>query len=218
MTVYPRAIGAFTALIAATTAFSAPADARRKEPAPIVYAGQGDRAAAPASAARGDTPRIVRRTLEFRYPDQPDTPIYKDIPVDSRDYASAAVAPRAAAPAPAVRQAAFQPAADPAYDEQGVASWYGDGFEGRPTANGEIFEASAMTAAHPTLPLPSLVHVVNLDNGREVVVRVNDRGPFEDLAVRGRTALKTIAIPRRHALLVISRICGGLECRLADRR
>ncbi len=64
-------------------------------------------------------------------------------------------------------------------EETGRASVYTDGFNGQPTANGEIFDETAMTAAHPSLPLPSLVQVVNEDNGREVVVRVNDRGPFD---------------------------------------
>ncbi|MEO1304550.1 MAG: septal ring lytic transglycosylase RlpA family protein, partial [Pseudomonadota bacterium] len=64
-------------------------------------------------------------------------------------------------------------------EETGRASVYADGFNGQPTANGEIFDETAMTAAHPSLPLPSLVQVVNQDNQREVVVRVNDRGPFD---------------------------------------
>lgn len=63
-------------------------------------------------------------------------------------------------------------------EERGKASVYADGFDGQPTANGEIFDAAAMTAAHPTLPLPSLVKVTNEANQREIVVRVNDRGPF----------------------------------------
>jgi len=66
----------------------------------------------------------------------------------------------------------------PVGDERGKASIYTDGFDGAPTANGEIFDETAMTAAHPSLPLPSLVQVINEDNRREVVVRVNDRGPF----------------------------------------
>lgn len=64
-------------------------------------------------------------------------------------------------------------------EERGAASIYVEGFNGQPTANGEIFDATAMTAAHPSLPLPSLVQVTNEANGREVVVRVNDRGPFD---------------------------------------
>lgn len=65
-----------------------------------------------------------------------------------------------------------------AFRERGRASWYGRRFHGRPTANGERYDMYAMTAAHPTLPLPSYVRVTNLRNGRSVVVRVNDRGPF----------------------------------------
>jgi len=64
------------------------------------------------------------------------------------------------------------------YDESGIASWYGPGFHGRSTANGEVFDENDVTAAHRTLPLPSVVRVTNLGNGRSLVVRVNDRGPF----------------------------------------
>nr|CRH04660.1 putative Rare lipoprotein A [Candidatus Magnetococcus massalia] len=64
------------------------------------------------------------------------------------------------------------------YDEVGIASWYGSQFHGKPTANGEIFDMHQMTAAHKTLPLPTMVQVTNLKNGKQVVVRVNDRGPF----------------------------------------
>jgi rare lipoprotein A len=64
------------------------------------------------------------------------------------------------------------------YDETGIASWYGDQFAGKPTANGEIFDPDIVSAAHKTLPMPSAVRVINLENGRSLVVRVNDRGPF----------------------------------------
>lgn len=64
------------------------------------------------------------------------------------------------------------------YDETGIASWYGDEFAGRLTANGEIFDPEQVTAAHKTLPMPSVVRVTNLDNGRSLVVRLNDRGPY----------------------------------------
>ena len=74
----------------------------------------------------------------------------------------------------------YVPRYEPGYDKVGVASWYGGKFIGRPTANGEIFDTRAMTAAHPTLPLNSVVRVTNLENGRSVVVRINDRGPFID--------------------------------------
>ncbi|MEM8919812.1 MAG: septal ring lytic transglycosylase RlpA family protein [Pseudomonadota bacterium] len=74
----------------------------------------------------------------------------------------------------------YVPTPEPNYDEVGIASWYGPKFHGRPTANGETFDMNAMTAAHPTLPIPSLVRVTNLENGRTVVLRLNDRGPFVD--------------------------------------
>ncbi|HEX3699534.1 MAG TPA: septal ring lytic transglycosylase RlpA family protein [Phenylobacterium sp.] len=72
----------------------------------------------------------------------------------------------------------YVPKVQPNYDEEGVASWYGDAFQMKATADGEIFDKDAPSAAHTTLPLPSLVEVTNLDNGRRLVVRVNDRGPF----------------------------------------
>ena len=64
------------------------------------------------------------------------------------------------------------------YSAVGLASWYGDDFHGRYTANGEIFDMTSISAAHPTLPLPSYVRVTNLANNRSIVVRVNDRGPY----------------------------------------
>lgn len=64
------------------------------------------------------------------------------------------------------------------FTEEGVASWYGPGFHGQKTANGEIYNQKAMTAAHKTLPIPTLVSVRNLENGKEAIVRINDRGPF----------------------------------------
>lgn len=72
----------------------------------------------------------------------------------------------------------YYPGEDYGYSETGIASWYGPAFHGRPTANGEIFDMNALTAAHRTLPMPSMVRVTNLENGRAVVLRVNDRGPF----------------------------------------
>lgn len=69
---------------------------------------------------------------------------------------------------------------DPALRERGLASWYGRKFHGRPTAMGEVYDMYAMTAAHKTMPLPSYARVRNPANGREIVVRVNDRGPFSE--------------------------------------
>ncbi len=72
----------------------------------------------------------------------------------------------------------YYPAEDETYDSTGIASWYGPQFHGKPTANGEIFDMHAISAAHPTLPMPTLARVTNLENGRSIVVRINDRGPF----------------------------------------
>jgi len=66
----------------------------------------------------------------------------------------------------------------PGQSQTGTASWYGDAFHGRKTANGEVYDMSSISAAHPTMPLPSYARVTNLRNGRSIVVRVNDRGPF----------------------------------------
>lgn len=72
----------------------------------------------------------------------------------------------------------YYPKVEPDYDATGIASWYGQDFHGLTTANGEIFDMNEISAAHQTLPLPSLVRVTNLENGRSMIVRVNDRGPF----------------------------------------
>ena len=72
----------------------------------------------------------------------------------------------------------YVPTPEPGYSQTGTASWYGPQFHGQRTASGEVFDQDALTAAHPTLPIPSIVQVTNLENGREIIVRVNDRGPF----------------------------------------
>jgi rare lipoprotein A len=74
----------------------------------------------------------------------------------------------------------YQPKEQPHYNEVGTASWYGGQHQGRPTANGETFDVARISAAHKTLPLPCMVEVTNLANGRKLKVRVNDRGPFVD--------------------------------------
>lgn len=76
----------------------------------------------------------------------------------------------------------YYPKEDPEYDETGVASWYGADFHGKKTANGERYNMNALTAAHRTLPMPTFVNVTNLENGKQIKLRVNDRGPF----ARGR--------------------------------
>jgi len=88
----------------------------------------------------------------------------------------------------------YYPAVDYNYAETGIASWYGPKFHGRPTANGEVFDMNKLSAAHRTLPLPSMVRVTNLENGRSMKLRVNDRGPFAhgriiDISRRGAQLL-----------------------------
>ena len=106
--------------------------------------------------------------------------------------ASACASRSPARPAPQVPPA-------PGWTEQGVASWYGgrDGFEGKPTASGEIYDSSLLTAAHRELPLGSIVDVTNLDNGSTVRVRINDRGPF----IAGRVIDLSRAAAREIGLL-----------------
>ena len=72
----------------------------------------------------------------------------------------------------------YKPKEEPGYRKTGMASWYGDAFHGRLTANGEIYDMTHLTAAHPTMPLPSYARVTNTRNGASVIVRVNDRGPY----------------------------------------
>ncbi len=88
----------------------------------------------------------------------------------------------------------YYPAEDYEYDETGIASWYGAAFHGRKTANGEDYDMNSLTAAHRTLPMPSFVRVTNLENGRSLVLKVNDRGPFAkgriiDISKRGSQLL-----------------------------
>jgi rare lipoprotein A len=88
----------------------------------------------------------------------------------------------------------YVPEEDPHYRADGLASWYGEDFHGRLTANGEIFDLGGISAAHPTLPLPSYARVTNLSNGRSLTVRVNDRGPYHseriiDLSMRASQLL-----------------------------
>jgi rare lipoprotein A len=72
----------------------------------------------------------------------------------------------------------YHPHENPNYDRAGTASWYGTAFHGRRTSNGEVYDMYALTAGHPTLPMPSYAYVTNLQNGRTVLVRINDRGPY----------------------------------------
>lgn len=136
---------------------------------------------------QGDTPRAQRAPLEINVAQE----------ADEGDDVLAQNAPAQRAPAqeaPAQRPEWLEqervgppyeangrwyvPTPEPGYEQTGTASWYGADFQGQRTASGEVFDRAALTAAHPTLPIPSLVQVTNLENGREVIVRVNDRGPF----------------------------------------
>ena len=88
----------------------------------------------------------------------------------------------------------YHPKDQPGYDKTGAASWYGEAFHRRKTANGEIYDMHDLTAAHPTLPIPSYAKVTNLENGRQIIVRINDRGPFVgtrviDMSKRAATEL-----------------------------
>ena len=100
----------------------------------------------------------------------------------------------------------YYPAVDYEYDETGIASWYGTKFHGRATANGEVFYMNELSAAHRTLPLPSIVRVTNLENGRSLVLRVNDRGPF----ARGRI----LDASRRSAQLLGFETAGTAKIRV----
>ena len=100
----------------------------------------------------------------------------------------------------------YHPAVDYGYSKTGIASWYGSKFHGKPTANGEVYDMNALTAAHKTLPMPSIVRVTNLENGRAIDLRINDRGPF----VRGRI----IDVSRRGAQLLGFRYKGTARVRV----
>ncbi|QGZ95129.1 Rare lipoprotein A precursor [Terricaulis silvestris] len=164
-------------------------------------AGGGDNSYGYGSTARRDRPGAVidlRRAGAVRV-----TPVvFQEAAAEEDDVAEVAspapaTAPAAAEPAPATEEGAqpwlerervgppyqangqwYVPTPEPGYAQTGTASWYGSQFHGQRTASGEVFDQQALTAAHPTLPIPSLVQVTNLENGREVIVRVNDRGPF----------------------------------------
>ena len=88
----------------------------------------------------------------------------------------------------------YVPQENPNYRAEGLASWYGEDFHGRLTANGEVYDMHGISAAHPTLPMPSYVRVTNVGNGRSLIVRVNDRGPYHsnrliDLSVKAARLL-----------------------------
>jgi rare lipoprotein A len=100
----------------------------------------------------------------------------------------------------------YAPREDPGYDRVGRASWYGELFHGRRTANGEIYDMDRLSAAHPTLPLPVYAQVTNLANGRTIVVRINDRGPYANDRI--------IDLSRRSAELLGFRAEGTTDVRV----
>ena len=100
----------------------------------------------------------------------------------------------------------FKPHEQPGYDKKGTASWYGEAFHRRMTSNGEYFDMATFTAAHATLPLPSYAKVTNLENGRTVVVRINDRGPF--------VSTRVLDVSKRAADALGYRIKGTAQVRV----
>jgi rare lipoprotein A len=171
------------ALILACASFAAFAAAAAADPAPITYAANQDN---PGTLAGGGA-----RSYGYGAVDNASAPVIDLRPPSAQPPAQHTPAPQAAgqgrpnwleqervgAPYQANGRW-YVPAAEPGYEATGTASWYGPTFHGQRTASGEVFDQEAITAAHPTLPIPSLVQVTNLENGREVIVRVNDRGPF----------------------------------------
>lgn len=113
----------------------------------------------------------------------------------------------------------YYPAIDYDYKETGIASWYGSKFHGRKTANGEIYDMNDLTAAHRTLPLPSFVRVTNLDNGRTITLRVNDRGPFARGRIldASRRSAQLLGFERQGTARVRVEILAAESRALADR-
>jgi rare lipoprotein A len=117
----------------------------------------------------------------------------------------------------------YYPRVDYDYNETGIASWYGTDFHGKSTANGEVYDQNALTAAHKTLPMPTLVRVTNLENGRSIEVRINDRGPFVnnriiDLTRRGAqllgfenqgTARVRVQVMKEDSIMLANKVGGA---------
>jgi rare lipoprotein A len=114
----------------------------------------------------------------------------------------------------------YAPQEDPAYDRKGLASYYAADFHGRQTSNGEVFDMWSLSAAHPTLPLPSYVYVTNLENGRTLLLRVNDRGPYSNSRVIdvSRAAARYLGFERQGTARVRVRYVGRAPLTGDDRR
>jgi rare lipoprotein A len=132
---------------------------------------------------------------------EPGVSIPEPAPAAAVAAPSAAAAPARTAPASSERET---------FEQVGCASWYGGRFAGRPTASGEIFDPTALTAAHPSLPFGSLVEITNLKNGRSVVARINDRGPFR----AGR--IVDCSQAAAHALDFVERGLTDVQLRVMD--
>jgi rare lipoprotein A len=119
-----------------------------------------------------------------------------------------------------IRGVWYTPAEQPDYDKVGVASWYGEQFHNRYTANGEVFDMDRVSAAHTTLPLPSMVEVTNLDNGRKMVVRINDRGPFVNGRIidLSRAAARELGYERQGVARVRVRYVGPARSNASEAR
>lgn len=181
-------------LIVCFAAFCALAGAASAQ-APITYAGQGGQSPAPVQTAALGERLAGADDNSYGYGQRSQR--QSGAVIDLRRSASPA-APQQAAQVAMTGEAGAQPwlerervgppyqangrwyvpTPEPGYEQVGEGSWYGPNFHGLRTANGEVYDQEALTAAHPTLPLNSLVQVTNLENGREIIVRINDRGPF----------------------------------------
>lgn len=150
------------------------------EAAPITYKiGQGSAQYAsltlPKATQRSKRPSALPVVPRQSSPQVNMGPKFNPRDVDKELYAHQGVGKRYT-----IAGKSYTPKHKPSYDQTGIASWYGEKFHGRPTATGETYNMNDITAAHKTLPLNSMLHVENLENGRTIVVRLNDRGPFAD--------------------------------------
>lgn len=216
-------------------AFTAMAGAAAAQ-APIQYAGQG--APAPAAAieiaalpdrlagaddnsygyghvqARGDGVIDLRRPSANAPAAQPETP---QVVLAGEEGAQPWLERERVGPPYEANGRWYVPTPEPGYEEVGEASWYGPGFHGQSAANTETYDENAMTAAHPTLPLNSLVQVTNLANGREIIVRINDRGPYvgERLIDVSRAGAQALGFEREGRARVHVRYLGPAPRRVS---
>lgn len=184
---------------AAVVGGAASAVAEERAGAPIIYAKPATRFENRAPAPVVQAAAAVAAPMTFNQFEGRSAPLPAAAAPDTRPAAEAVafaapapayiapVAPTATRGAPPFAGAPYEiagkwyvPMYEPDYDEVGVASWYGPNFHGKLSATGETYDQEALTAAHPTLPIPSMVRVTNLENGKSIIVKLNDRGPFVD--------------------------------------